>query len=511
MANTFAVSRVQLIYVLCLPVAVLLGYLLTDPTETTGMAMVTLMIAALSVPLLMRWHHVALICTWNAAITPYFIPGRPYLWMLVAGTSLFFAILNRSSSIKARFSAVPSISWSLLALLVVVVLTAATRGGIGAKFLGSSNFGGKGYFYTLAAVIGYFALTSQRISKQHAGLLVAVFFLSNLTVLVPNLAYMGGSKLDFLYYFFPPDFALEQAIGDYSINAQFVRIFGLTGASCGVFYWLLSQYGLRGVFDLTKPWRLALFGCALVACAYCGFRTIIVLFLLTTAVQFFLEGLFKPRSILVACGLTVLIAALVLPNSEKLPFVVQRAISFLPVNINPAVKAAADYSSEWRFEMWRRLLPEVQRYFFLGKGYVFDSSELTFADENMRRGYVDQFTHAMVAGDYHNGPLSLIIPFGIWGVLAFIAFTFASLRFLYRNYRYGDPDFKTINTFFLTYFIVRIIFFCGVFGGFYGDICVFAGVVGMSVSLNGTDAYEPKPADVETTELSVDEEFASAI
>jgi len=510
MANTFAVSRVQLIYVLCLPVAVLLGYLLADPTEAAGMTMVSLFIAALSIPLLIQWHHTALILTWNAAITPYFIPGRPFLWMIVAAISLFFAILNRSSSLKARFIAIPSITWSLVAVLVVTFVTAAVRGGIGVKALGTVGYGGKAYFYIAAAVVGYFALTSQRLPKERASLMVPLFFLSGITVLVPNLAYMAGPRFEFLFYFFPPDFALEQAVADYSLNAQYVRIFGLTGASCSTFFWLLSKYGLRGIFAWTKPWRLFVFILTLLGAAFCGFRTVVVLFGLSIAVQFWLEGLFKPRYLLAATAMLAVGAAIVLPNSDRLPFVVQRAISFLPLNINPAVKASAEGSAQWRYEMWHRLMPDVRNYFFMGKGYTFDSGDLAFADENMRRGYVDQFTHAMVAGDYHNGPLSLVIPLGIWGVLAFAFFLIVSFRYLYRNYRRGDPELQQVNTFLLAYFVIRVLFFFGIFGGFYSEFFVFTGVVGLSASLNGAEAYEAAEEEVQSDEIALGDEFASA-
>lgn len=90
----------------------------------------------------------------------------------------------------------------------------------------------------------------------------------------------------------------------------------------------------------------------------------------------------------------------------------------------------------------------------------------------------------MLAGDYHNGPLSVLIPFGVWGALAFVWFLVASFRALYLNYHHGDPDLKIINTFLIAYFAARLVFFTAVFGGFYGDLAVFSGIVGLSIALN---------------------------
>lgn len=91
----------------------------------------------------------------------------------------------------------------------------------------------------------------------------------------------------------------------------------------------------------------------------------------------------------------------------------------------------------------------------------------------------------MVSGDYHSGPLSTIIPIGLAGTLAFLWLLGAGIKVLYRNYRYGDPALRNINTFFLAYFIMQIIFYLGVFGAFNSQLFMFTGLLGMSVSING--------------------------
>jgi hypothetical protein len=97
-----------------------------------------------------------------------------------------------------------------------------------------------------------------------------------------------------------------------------------------------------------------------------------------------------------------------------------------------------------------------------------------------------------LAGDYHNGPLSLIIPFGIWGVLAFLWFLGASFKVLRANYKYGDPELRKENTLLMCYFIAKAIMFVFVFGGFHSDLFVFVGLVGFSISLNRGVA-KPEP------------------
>ena len=100
-----------------------------------------------------------------------------------------------------------------------------------------------------------------------------------------------------------------------------------------------------------------------------------------------------------------------------------------------------------------------------------------------------------MAGDYHNGPLSVVIPLGIWGLLAFAWFLVAGARVLYANYRYGNPGLRTINRFLFAYFLVRIFFFIAVFGSFYTEFSIFTGLVGFGLSLNGgVTRQSPAPA-----------------
>jgi len=69
--------------------------------------------------------------------------------------------------------------------------------------------------------------------------------------------------------------------------------------------------------------------------------------------------------------------------------------------------------------------------------------------------------------------------------LGWLWFLAAGFRALYLNYRYGEESLKKINTFLLAYFLARVIHYMLIFGNFYSDIAIFAGIVGLGVSLNG--------------------------
>ena len=129
-------------------------------------------------------------------------------------------------------------------------------------------------------------------------------------------------------------------------------------------------------------------------------------------------------------------------------------------------------------------MPSIPQYLILGKGLGIDAGALDELSRGMNRGEIGA-SGSELAGDYHNGPLSVIIPFGLFGVAGFLWFLVAGLRVLYRNYRFGDPAFVTFNRFLLAFFIVKVVMFVFVFGSFYSEFLVYTGMVGMSVALNG--------------------------
>jgi hypothetical protein len=216
-----------------------------------------------------------------------------------------------------------------------------------------------------------------------------------------------------------------------------------------------------------------------------GYRSLLILLLLACFFMFWLQGLLRSKFVIIPI-MAVALALVLAPFANKLPASIQRTVSFLPVaNVDLDVRANAEASSQWRLDMWSLLLPQIPHYFWVGKGFESNTREFVTAVNMQERGLANSADSAMMSGDYHNGPLSVIIPFGIWGVIAWLWFLVVALRALYLNHRHSTPGLQTINTFLLAFFIARIVLFCFVFGGFHGDVALFVGVVGLSISLNG--------------------------
>ena len=482
MASTFAVTRNHLIFGLCLPLAVLLGYMLADIDDPASRLVILAALGVLAVPVLMRWYHVLLILSWNSAVQPA-LPGYPKMWAVMALLGIFFAVLNRSVNREFRFAHVPSLTMPMLLFSCVIVVTALLNGGVGLRIFGASAVGGKGYVYILAAIAGFFALSSRAIPTQHANIYAALFFLPGLSSVFSRLASWVGPKANFVHVLFPPDTRVDEFIAG-PVDAGTVRVAGLVGASLAIMSWLLARHGLKGVFDLSRPWRLACLLIAVSAGMLAGFRSVLLLVAAVLFILFTLERLWGTRLVVGISAALIVGGALLVGFADRLPLPMQRTFSFLPIKVDPVTKEMADFSTQWRVDMWKTLLPEVPKYLLMGKGYNYSSEELFMAQVQAMRVGAVAFEEAAVAGDYHNGPLSIVIPFGAAGLAGFIWLMFAGVRFLYTVYQESAPELRLINGFLFALFLARVLLFFFVFGSLYTELYHFTGILGFSVALN---------------------------
>ena len=480
----FGLPRILTVYAIAIPLALVLGYALSTPNRVSYV-MVGLVLFVLLLPLFIQWHHILLICFWNSAFNFPFLPSQPHFWLLLAVLSFGISWLNGLLG-RGRFLRAPELTRPLVFLGIVVFVTGYLRGGIGLHAFGSSSYGGKSYFYIFGGIIGYFALTAVRIPLAKAYRASRIYFLSGMTFALPNLVFLLGPAFYFLFYLLPGEFTGAQAVAESGWQPGAIeRLGGITPACTAVIWYLLVRWGIRGVFSVTHPWRAVIFVVMVLLSLMGGFRSGEIIIGLLFVCLFFVEGLWRTRFLPILLGFGVAAVVMLFAFAGHLPLAAQRAVSFLPVKVDPGVKADADYSAQWRFDMWRILAAQIPKYLLLGKGYRIDPEELYLADLAAARGEGLSSETAMVAGDYHSGPLSTIIPLGLWGVIGLLWLLGAGVKVLYQNYRYGDPALQNVNAFLLAFFIMQIIMYFGVFGAFNSGLYAFTGILGLSVSING--------------------------
>jgi hypothetical protein len=493
MANEFYIPKAHLITGICLPLALLIGYLLAEPTQLSSLAVVGLVVGILFLPLLFKGYYYLLLFSCFSVFGFMFLAGSPPLWLLAVVAGFLCAVVNRCVDPDRRLMVGGGVAWSLLALAGVVGVTALFTGGVGLRTLGSSYYGGRHYMYVLGGILAYFTLAGYRVPASQATFCSSLFFLSGVTAVLALVPYAFPHTYSVLSYFMACD--PGGPISDF-FNSDVARFGGLGAVCFSGCYFLLLRYGLGGVLDFSRAWRAGLMVLFLGGGLCSGYRSFPGLMALVIGVSFFAEGLYRSRHLLQVAGLAVVCGLLLVVFAPKLPLTAQRALSFLPVEVQPAARISAQNSSDWRLEMWETLLrSEVPKRLFKGRGYAINSDALALAQYKESRGEF-RYEWAMLTGEFHNGPLSVIVPFGLWGVLALGWFFAATGRMLYRNWVLGHPELTNINRFLLVYFLARLVLFLFVVGSLCDELYQFSCLAGLAVSLNAA----AKPRVVEEPE-----------
>jgi hypothetical protein len=451
-----------------------------------------IIVAVIISPVFIKWHYPILIFGLGCPMVCFFLVGRPPLAQVVVILSLGIAIVERTINSDKRFLSAPAVVWPLLFILGVVIMTAKLTGGIGLHALGGGTGGGKKYIALFVGIATFFALTSHRIPREKWKWYLILYLLSSLLGVVSDLFPFLPSPLNVINLLFPPIENFDEAV---VVGTTRMRAFAFAFGVIPVY--LLARYGLQGIFLGGKLWRPVLFMVFAALSLLGGFRSTVIGLTMLCLLMFFLEGLHRTRlmPLLVMAGM---MGALMLGMfSDKLPYTFQRSMSFLPFKWKPDVIMDAEGSSEWRYRMWRATWPKVPDYLLLGKGYALSQEDYqnigggTFA---LAKRIDDSEDALAISGDYHSGPLSTLMSFGIWGAVGIIWLMAAAAWVLYRNYRYGDPELRIFNVYMLASGISSILSFFFIFGAFQNDVGGFAKLAGFSIAMNWGVAKRPARA-----------------
>ena len=480
MTNPAAAIRALVTYAVCIPLAALVGWMLCNPLDYGTLGFFGLIALLLISPVLIRWHYPLLVFGLGSPIFCFFLKGNPPLSQVVVILCLTLAIIDRTMSSDKRFMSVPAITWPLLFTAAMVYFTAEMTGGIGLKALGGEVAGGKKYVALFIGIATYFALTSRTIPKEHRNLYVALFFLPGVVQFISDLFPVLPSPLNYINLLIPPS--------DGGTEGVSARLSGVGYSASVIANFMIAKYGLRGILRGDRPVRFFLFFGFLSLTLIGGFRIVLVGYAQTLTLLFFMEGLHRTRVLPVALLGAVLGAALLIPFASKLPSSFQRSLSFLPLKLDPTVVMDADGSKKWREEMWADTWPKVPDYLLLGKGYALSKEDFLMMGDGVFSGSqvaMDKSTTPLaISGDYHNGPLSTLMPFGIWGAISFLWVSAATFFVLYRNFKFGDAELATVHRYLLVIFCMGFVGFFFLFGAYVNAIGDFAKFAGFSIALN---------------------------
>jgi len=494
MTNPAVAMRMLITYAICVPLAILIGYLLTNPLDYGTLGFIGLVALILVSPVLIKWHYQIMVFGLGCPMVCFFLVGKPPLMQVMVILSLGIAIVERTINSEKRFLRAPVMTWPLLYILGMVVVTAQLTGGIGLHALGGDTGGGKKYITLFVGVAIYFALVSQKIPRERWKFYLMLYMLTGLTGVISDLFPVLPSPLNLINLLFPPAMATDQ---DVIIGTTRLRAFSAAFSIMPAY--LLARYGLRGIFMAGRLWRPILFSAGFILTMLGGYRSFLGTFAMLCFLMLFLEGLHYTRlsALLVLGG--VLGALLLGAFSDKLPFTFQRAMSFLPFKWETEAVMDAQGSSEWRYAIWRATWPKVPGYLLLGKGFALSQEDY----QNIGQGafaalgtsHIDAAEDTLaISSDFHSGPLSTLIPFGIWGAIGIVWLMAATVFVLLRNYWYGDAELRIFNAYMLASCVSSIISFFFIFGAFQNDVGSFAKFAGFSIAMNWGVARRPAKA-----------------
>ena len=236
MNNVPAFFRPLVVYGTCVILAIWLGYLLASPLTYSSLAIYVFLAAALTFPLLLRWHFPLLLLSWNMAAFVFFLPGQPSLCLVMIALSLGISVFQRMLSKESQFIHVPQLVLPLLCLIAVAVVTAKLTG-LGLRTFGSDVYGGKKYVYLLGGILGYFALSARRIPLDRKNLYIALFFLGGVSATIGDLLVFLPHSMYFVYWFFQPN---EYFFTTGGPNAETMRFGGAWATSFAIFSYMLA-------------------------------------------------------------------------------------------------------------------------------------------------------------------------------------------------------------------------------------------------------------------------------
>ncbi len=313
----------------------------------------------------------------------------------------------------------PATYWWIAAFSAVVLVTILKRGS-GLRILGSSTWGGLVYIELFLMIGVSFVMPRMALSPRAWRNALLLMGLLAILPAVSDVIVLGTGRLS-VWYFIQGSGQIGMTYVAQETGMGVERLFSAGQAGYYLYFAFLLLTGTR---RMLSPLRLPLL-CVPVGCValilLSGHRIMLLqCFLLLFSVMW-LQRAINPKTVLVMGCAVLLMVFCAITWIDRLPLPAQRALSFLPgTHVTSVVQKDAEQSLEWRLELWRRVSKLIPRYLVVGKGFAFNGDELRIATDPTQ--VRDEWEWAIVTGSYHNGPLTLLIGFGVAGLVTGFAF-----------------------------------------------------------------------------------------
>lgn len=308
----------------------------------------------------------------------------------------------------------------VLGYALTILATMAVRG-FGIRLMGSMSYGGMAYFYIFLWIGFYFACRHISVLEKHVNrFLLGLCFASFIPVLLMVLV------------FYKP--GLHSSISKFTTTAfDYLGTAIQTGeagkarwgaatvfSSCVMYYALVTPFK-----TLVRTKRVLLLLIAGFATLVSGFRSSFIVFLMTVFLWTFLKSKNKIVTLSLLGATALIVWGLAFLFVDALPANIQRTVSLLPgVKTYGEDARLAQQSISWRMDVWAYAITRIPEYLMVGRGLVTDVSAAAW----MQESYYVSPEFAWMVSNYHSGPLSIILTFGLSGAITWFGFLFTSVH-----------------------------------------------------------------------------------
>ena len=421
------------------------------------------------------------------------------------------------------FRSKPKLNWLdiLVILNLIYLIITYVRNPTGVDAFNSDRVGGKPYFFVAISTMAYWILIHMRATPKQAwrmpimtfGVVCVITVLSLITKIFPaTCPYIAP-----LYSAIDPTSYISGLAGT---GTDTVNVHGY---EC---FREFSRYGMVVLCSYFPPltlllpfyfWRFLAFVICLCSVFAAGYRSSTILAAMIYGLGTYIRGSW--RQTVVACFVgACFILCLILGQGMlyELPLPAQRALSYLPGDWNYKAKEDGESSTAWRVFMWKEVLAS-NKYIedkIFGDGYgmtrfQFEAIQAHNASAQPTSEEAGQEV-AMLAGDYHSGPLSMVHTIGCVGgalfYLLMIGMTIESLRLIGKA---KGTDYLPWALFIGMPLIAEPVYYTFVFGGFdnaFGMAVFNAGLLRLLDRSMEAPVSQPAPKEPEQS-LWLDPKF----
>jgi hypothetical protein len=374
-------------------------------------------------------------------------PGSPPVWALGAFVTITIFAL-RYAMHRRDFMFKPDMLDFAVLLQFIAIAQAYVRNPTGLLIFGGDTAGGKPYLTFIAAFLAFFCLsvvkTDMRIFRIAVIMMVVATIADGIVAALSD--YIPLLAMAVLPIYSNTNFGVAttgEATSTDTATARAGGAFGDLGRSLGTICFTMAR-PLHCLLP-THPLLFIATSLGFIMVLLSGFRSILIYLFVVFIVSAYLRRKYLDVMILGAGGILGLCLLMGSGQVRNLPFGAQRALSFLPIEIDERAREDADQSSDWRFEMWKLALT-TDRYIqnkWFGDGFAVSAREMR-AQLDAARGFatgasIDNKEAFLLRGSYHGFHVECIRFTGAFGlvcaIFAMIVF-FKKAKFLIGYYRY---------------------------------------------------------------------------